>query len=1046
MMRLKPTPVLAVSVVLAMVASGLLAGGAWATASSGGPGSGAGAPAVVSSTISPSSNARPALLGGLAIPTEVPVPREAPGKVGLVPAPYLGAAPIGRPGPAPLSARASANPANPTLDQLSAAASVAAVGPSNQTALVGIIDETLLVTGSGQFFNDGYSAAFRTTDGGSSWTEGWVGPNASWSISSNPAYGDVTWGADSVAGANGTALYAAIYAQPCAVFAAPPCNSTLEYGAPSGVSVARSTNGGASFDAPQPIDSVAEWRLTNITCSGTPYSYYIPANISDKPSVAVALDGRVAAVGWDVVDYNDALVCETSGLGLAINGVSDYSQVSVSTNGGASWSAPRTIGAGVSGPASVGIGPSPADAIFFVYQDSQNGTSTTFPYAVSVSTDLGARWSAPVDIGARTMVHPVEGTASDEPWATASLPNLAVDSNSSSPYAGTAYLAWEDNRSGAVGSPSIAVVSGEASGGWSGTSYLTPAGGDERYFEPSVAVDPSGRVYVVYYAVNLSSGAYQLEGQSSSDAGTSWSAPFAVATNASLPASSVTWIGYWTGAAATSAGLYAGWTDCSSATCESEDDPAVDAAHAVPVSISANLPAVRATSVSGGVTTVGTVPVATAWDLGALVSASVPAWVDLENTSQYVGVFESFSGLISSTITPVELDFEGGSSLVATYGFSPVGWVAGSVSPANSAPTVTVDSEAVGLSPGPGGVDTFNVSLLPGAVYWVNASAIGYSPYSTQVPVGLGTTSSVTIVLHRLTGWISGRLTPVNATLTVNGTTVTSVDPTTGLFNVTVGWGAYWVNATSYGLTNFSKEVSVTIDRTTSVSPTLLGSWLTGTISPASANLTIDGSVVLVASGTFNVSLYGGTHTVAASAPGYAPYLEPVTTVAGRGTYLSVVMTDLGWIAGTIAPPTATVSVDGNRIAVIGGEFNFSVTGDAVYNVSASAAGFVPAWSNVRVTPARVSPVQFSLEALPTSCVSGCASSNGTSNATRVAGAPISYADVGIAAGAILGAAVVIAVVLGYRDRRPPRGEGLYAAPDSAPEPSGSSAPPPGPP
>jgi len=982
-------------------------------------------------------------IDGVSIPSEIPVPREAPGKIGVVPAPFRGAAAIPRPALPIAAGRAAANPANPTLDQLSAAASVAAVGPGNDTVLVGIIDESLLVDGSGLFDSDGYSAAFRTTNGGASWSMDWVGPNATWGNSGNGSYGDVAWGADSVAGANGTALYAAIYAQPCAVFAVGPCNSSLEFAAPSGVSVARSTNGGASFLPPQPINSVAEWRLTStITCNSQTFGpYYIPANISDKPSVAISSDGRVAAVGWDVLDYNDALVCQGTGVALAINGLTDYSQVSVSTDRGASWSAPRTIGAGASGPSSVGIGPAPGDAIFFVYQDAQNGTSTTFPYAVSVSTNFGVSWSKPVDIGARTMVHPVYGNAIADEWVTSTLPNLAVDGNASSPYAGTAYLAWEDNRSGAVGAPSIAFVSGVASGGWSGTSYLTPAGGEERYFEPSVAVDPSGRVYVVYYAVNLSSGAYQLLGRYSSNSGASWSAPFAIATNASLPASSVTWIGDWTGAAATTAGLYAGWTDCSSATCESQDDPAVDAAHAEPVTLSANIGGVTATSVSGGVTTSGTLPAPTAWDVAAFVSVSVPPWVDLANTSRYVGVFHGFSGAVTATLDPVHFDFEGGTALAATYSFSPVGWIAGTVGPANANPAVTADSEPVPLSSGPGGVDSFNISVLPGAVYTVNATALGYGPFSQEVPVGIGSTSTVTIVLHRLSGWIVGRLTPSNASLTVNQTPVTTVDPASGLFNVSTGWGDYWVNATSFGLTTFSEEVAVSIGHATVVNPTLVGAWITGTIAPASANLTIDGHAVLVASGTFNVSLLGGTHAVAASAPGYAPYVEQVATVAGRGTYLSIAMTDIGWIVGNITPPTATVYVGGNRVPVIGGEFNYSVTGDTTYNVSATAAGFDPAWLNVKVTPAAVSPVKFTLTALP-ACARDCGPSNGTANATSGAGAPISYADAAIAAGVILGAAIVVAVVIGMRGRRPPPGEGIYGAPGSAPGPAEGPAPP----
>jgi hypothetical protein len=927
--------------------------------------------------------------------------------------------------------------ANPTLANQSYGTAVAAVGPGNNTILVGTEDESYYLSGSGLFWSYGLSASIRTDDGGSSWTIAWVGPNASWTSTSSPSWGDVSLGASSVAAGAGIALYATDYASLCAVlYPDGPCdNSSLGPAAPTGVAVARSPNGGSSWDAPQPIDSVAEWRYVSGTCPGAsgPYAGYLPANISELPSVALSSDGAVAVVGWVTVDYIDTVVCIAGSAYEGIAAIDELAQVAVSTNGGGSWSTPQTIGGGVSGPVSVAVGPSPADTLALVYQDSQNGTSATFPYARSISTNLGATWTPPADLGSPTMVHPVESSAPDS-FPVVTLPDLAADANASSPFAGNLYLAWDDNRTSVDGDPSVAFASGTLHGGFSGVSYLTPAGGNFVYFEPTVTVDPTGRVWVVYYAEDVLTGAYSLDGVFSTDGGATWSPAFAIADGPSYPIAG-TFLGYTTGAAATASGLYAAWTDCRG-TCESDGSTEVDAARAVAVEVTSSVAGPSVLVTSGGVASQAPTPFATAWDQNAPVLLSASAWTTLENSSLFIGEFANFTGAVATATNPVEFDYEGGTGVEANYRTARASWISGTVGPASVAPTLTIDNVSAPLAAS-GASDLFNVSVEPGLVYWVNASAPAYQNVTQLVPVASGRASLLAITLAPDPAWIDGRVEPVTATLTVDGAVV-PVDSSTGLFNATVGWGLNWVNVTQVGLTSFSEQVYVQAGQVAEVDATLVGAWVAGSVAPFNATVTLDGVDVPVGTGGFNVTTTTGTHYLNATAWGYAPYHRVVHVTAGGGVYLPVELTDLGWVRGTVTPITAVVAVDGRLLAVVGGVYNVSEVGGSVYNVSVEAPGFVPQWANVPVVPATTHYANFSLAATRSTCVTDCGPSNGTTTGTGPA-PPYSYTDAVVAAGLILGVAAVVAGVVLVRGRRPPSGDSAVEAPAPA-----AVSPPPG--
>jgi hypothetical protein len=936
----------------------------------------------------------------------------------------------GRASPTPLLT----DPANPELANYTATTSVAAVGPSNQSVVVGAEDLNLAVDGSSSFWNHGISAAFRTTNGGSSWSTAYLGQNSSWSSGSNAAYGDVNFGEPSVAGgSNGTVLFASIYAQPC-IFFDVGCNSTLNLTAPAGIAVARSTNSGVTWGAPEVVENQSWFKWFGVHCGGNLYADDLPANESDKPSVAYSAGAGEAIVAWDVLSYSLSLGCE-DGVGVYyINSATLDVDISVSTDNGRTWSAAKTVGRINTDDPAVAIGPAPSYTLSVVYDDNYNGTATSHSIAYSDSTDAGARWSAPVDIGPYTLTYPDNGTSPDA-FAVPTLPSYAVDNWTGSAFRGNEYVVVGSNLTADLpGTPSVVFLrSAAGSDTWSGATVLAQGNSETEYFEPTVTVGPTGRVWVVYYAMNVATGEYQFEGQYSDDAGGVWTSPFAIADTLSAPGNVVTSIGAWAGAAATSAGLYSSWTDCRWSGCQANSETAAYAALTEPVSITSALVTVSATASSSGTSVSGPVPLATAWDNEAPVDVTVPNWVPLTNSTDWVGVFRNYTGAASSSSNALFFDYDGGATLSANYAAEAAAWVAGTVYPASADPTVSVEGTPVALSSYNGTALSFNDSVEGGVTVSLVVTAPGYDTVIDNVLTRAGAATPGPIVLVRADGWIHGRLVSAYpATVTVNGTPVTTIDPTTGIFNVSERWGGYWVNATGPGLTSASDYLAVAPGRTAEVNLSLAGAWIDGSVSPGNATVRVDGTVVTVTNGAFNVSVLGGSHTVTAEIPGYSTFRTTVVSVPASSSFVLIAITNEGAIRGHVDPLSASVLIDGSTVPVVSGAYDVAELAGSTYNVTVVAPGFTTGYANLLVSPANTSYANFTLTALP-GCTSNCGSSGGHPSAGSSSGGPYSWLDVGIAAVVILGIALLVALLL----LRPPRGRS--PAPASAP----TSEPPP---
>jgi PEGA domain len=214
-----------------------------------------------------------------------------------------------------------------------------------------------------------------------------------------------------------------------------------------------------------------------------------------------------------------------------------------------------------------------------------------------------------------------------------------------------------------------------------------------------------------------------------------------------------------------------------------------------------------------------------------------------------------------------------GMSAVLSVTFSESGQIQASVYPEDAG--VTVNGQTTSGSGG-----TYVWGLAPG-LYYVNATLLGYSPYSNLVTVTAGQTVVVSIVLEPVTtfGFLVGAVTPADATVIANGVVVPVEN---GTFSVTLAPGTYFLSATAQGYVSFVTETNVSVGQTTHVSLSLTAAPTTvtfsGLVSPASGSIMVNGFVAYVnVTGYFHISVVPGTYTVSVFAPGYFPYSEALT-------------------------------------------------------------------------------------------------------------------------------------------------------------------------
>ena len=976
-----------------------------------------------------------------------------------------------------------------------AASSITAVGGSSTTleaasgSVYGVFNvsgstpcDTLGASESGYFESHGATVLYHSTDGGNTWSSTALVQNKThWQNTADPTNGTENWGNPTVVSTASGVLLASELGMPNCWFNLsnypnfPTCDNTT-LGQPFSVAVARSTDGGVTWSVPAQVGTIqATEYLTIPSACSTEFpdgSGWYRDDWPDFPTVAVNPVNGVAITAWSFTHLSFDLTNCT----VAFGGSTIYSR---STDNGITWGTQQAVATGFESYPRIAIGPAPTYPISIVMNDWGNGTSTSTSWSIVRSTNNGTTWTSPADIavGAASVEFGVGPFfVPPETFFGLQVPSYAVDTSSTSTYEGHQYVAWSQNGSSNF---DIDLVRNTGTG-WTAPVKIS-SGSTNYYISPSLAVDPAGSVWVTYYGYNPNSEIYSYYGVVSTDGGATWSGQFTISDTASSPPSNFADLGVWAGVVGTSNGIYPIWTDCRSTACSSDNDVQLYGANVHAVSITSNIPGVTANVTTAGVKTAYTLNVTLGWDNASTHTVAVPQYVtDLSNASA-VWSFTGYTGLSSDTNVQTTVSFAGtGSTLTANYAEVPAAILKGTFYPSAAGASLTINGISTPLTTYDSTHLQYTKSVASGLSYTLVASAPSYVAQTHTIPTSSGGVYWWNFTLSRQTGNISGTIDVYPASvglssvaLTVNGTAVTTVNPTTGFFSVPEPFGWYWLNASAgAGLTTCDEYLQVVSGGTTvanlagnvpgcgvvSGHVNLTGGWISGDVPTGIAGIVvrIDNAMSVAIDGTthtFNMSVIGGYHNVTATAPGYNLSTFPHLYVApAAGVSVSVKLTNQGWIAGIITPTdaigaaklhiySASAGTGGFYAVNPDGTFNESFVGDLNYTVNVTADGYSSYQTVVKVSAGNGSVVTAGLTKNPTGCTGpNCPGSGGGGGGTNSSGSGFTTTDLLIIVVVIVLVAVVLAVLLMRRG-----GGGGASAPAEEPpiydESVGESAP-----
>ncbi len=187
--------------------------------------------------------------------------------------------------------------------------------------------------------------------------------------------------------------------------------------------------------------------------------------------------------------------------------------------------------------------------------------------------------------------------------------------------------------------------------------------------------------------------------------------------------------------------------------------------------------------------------------------------------------------------------------------------------------------------------------LLPNGTYSYSISSSNktYAPSYTNSFAVIGASLNVQIKFSEVnySAIFTESGLPSGITWYVNGTEISghAASPSTLVFALPNGTYTFTAtNLTSYYTT--ALPFTVTINGINVSNTVIYYHWayITGTLSPGNASLTVNGKIVAVSSGSFNISVPNGSYEVKASEGGYNTYYDNFTLVAGGLKNLTIVL------------------------------------------------------------------------------------------------------------------------------------------------------------
>ena len=207
--------------------------------------------------------------------------------------------------------------------------------------------------------------------------------------------------------------------------------------------------------------------------------------------------------------------------------------------------------------------------------------------------------------------------------------------------------------------------------------------------------------------------------------------------------------------------------------------------------------------------------------------------------------------------------------------------------------------------------------------------------------------------------------TPWYVNLTENNGTVYSsglITSSSYTFNLTEGAYSYITSSiNTYYVTNGTFTV-VSIPQSISVNY-LKYAYLSLSVAPSSASVSINGHNVTLVNGRFLEYLTQGYYYITVTNSGYKPYTNLVY-LSWNGTYsYSIPLTHVtvyGYLTGIVLPENATVTANGVGIPVMNGYFNVSLA-PGTYYITVTSPGYIGNISVETITQGKATPLTVAL-------------------------------------------------------------------------------------
>ena len=228
-------------------------------------------------------------------------------------------------------------------------------------------------------------------------------------------------------------------------------------------------------------------------------------------------------------------------------------------------------------------------------------------------------------------------------------------------------------------------------------------------------------------------------------------------------------------------------------------------------------------------------------------------------------------------------------------------------------------------------INGVNVTLTSGVFsgyfmegnYYITINEAGYSPYSNLVHLSFNKTYSYDITLKSVTnfGYLTGIVTPLNATITANGVGIPVMN---GYFNVSLSAGTYYVAVTAFGYKGYVTSIVIVQGKATPLVvtlPKIINSVsISGYVTPVNSSVTVNGLVAYVnATGFYDISTSAGKVTISAFEAGYYPYSKVMSVSSSMVLNITLIKEP---------KPTSTITVN-NTVAA---GFNVTVTNLVIHN------------------------------------------------------------------------------------------------------------------